>query len=163
MKVRMRFEKGRRAQSNEEDEEIDDDEFLETDQYTPKWVTFREDRILRARCPITMFLIHAFADKAIEGFASRNDIYNIRVPADSQSVAFSIASSCRNTPIFWAIDMNGQVSTTKTLKYYWVNKAYRALGARAHFKDALGRYNIRRGTANAMNGNHTSFHHFYYC
>ncbi len=58
----------------------------------------------------------------------------------------------KNTPIFRMIDRNGKVSDTRALTHKCFHHDLASAGQRFGFKDQLKPYDIRRGTANDVDG-----------
>lgn len=141
LKVRFRYEKGQRDQGN-------------PDNPKHKWVTFREDRICRGRCPVTHFLGLAFADNAFIELKSPDDLYKLELGASTSNAAIELKfkDSVEDILIFRHCTTNGQISPTQAMTYNVTAKELGELALRAGFRDWLRLYSLRRGAANAFEG-----------
>lgn len=146
LKVRFRYEKGKR-QGEKKDGENEDDE---TSQY--KWVTFHEDRLHRGRCPVAHFLGLAYADNAFADSENPSDLRYLYVPSHKNSISFEIKEAKKNIPIFRECQQDGTISEKSALSYNTLAYELVELGYRVGFRDLLKPTNLRRGTANAANG-----------
>lgn len=140
LKLRFRYEKQKRALS-------DNDDKVEY-----KWVTFREDRACRGRCPVTHFLGLAIADKIFTEVEDYSDLQYIRVPKGSHSVHLEIRASKKNIPVFRHCNSDGSISENRAMSYNDLSRSLAELGYRAKLRDILRAYNLRRGTANRVEG-----------
>jgi hypothetical protein len=141
LKVCFRFEKGNRAT---QDNPHGKKEF--------KWITFHEDRSCRGRCPITHFLGLAFADDVFEALQEPADLHRLQIGNHKKSLLFKIKDSKRQQPVFRFCKPNGEVSNDRILSHNELAFDLIELGYRAGFQDKLRAYNLRRGAANAVDG-----------
>lgn len=117
-----------------------------------KWVTFREDRACRGRCPITHFLGLAFADDAFLDLRKPSDLEYLRVPGCKHSVALTFKDDKLNVPLFRRCERDGRISDHRAMTYNELSRELVFLGIRVGFLGALRPYNLRRGTANSVDG-----------
>jgi hypothetical protein len=139
LKVRFRYEKGKRALG------VDDDGALY------KWVIFREDRKCRGRCLVTHFLGLTFADDAFLDLRKPSDLEYLRVPSHKHSVPLEFKDSKKNIPLFRSFKRDGSISNYRAITYDELARELALLGIRTGFLGVLRAYNLRRGTANSVN------------
>ena len=109
----------------------------------------RSDPIL---CPVMNLLALAFADDAFECLRSPQDLMILKVPAQRQSLELKWKDVMLDEFVFRASDPN-QVITSKPLSYNSYRYNLREAGVKAGFPDNLTPYALRRGGANAIEGN----------
>lgn len=141
LKVRFRYEKRRRAPNGIEDDGI-----------PYKWVTFREDRSCRGRCPVTHFLGLAFADDAFADLRKPEDLHYLRVPGRKHSMSLKFKDNHLNMPLFRHCERDGRISDHRAMTYNELARDLVLLGIRVGFLGTLRPYNLRRGTANSVDG-----------
>jgi hypothetical protein len=141
LKVCFRFEKGNRATRRNPHGKK---EF--------KWITLHEDRSCRGRCPITHFLGLAFADDVFEALKEPADLHRLHIGNHKNSLLFKIKDSKQDQPVFRSCRPNGEISNNRILSHNDLAFDLAELGYRAGFQDKLRAYNLRRGTANAIDG-----------
>ena len=109
-----------------------------------------------AFCPITLFLSLAFADNAfLPNVESPADLLSKRVPTDMEALKFEWKPDVAKTPILRQSELhNGLIDTSpiKMLSFNSFNSDITNLGLNAGFPDAVVSYCIRRGVANAVDG-----------
>ena len=96
LKVRFRYEKRKRALRG-----VDDD-------CVPyKWVTFREDRACRGRCPVTHFLGLTFADDAFLDLKKPSNVQHLRILSNKHSINLDLKDSMKDIPLFCHCEKDG--------------------------------------------------------
>ncbi|KAL0631531.1 hypothetical protein Q9L58_009616, partial [Maublancomyces gigas] len=105
----------------------------------------RENSII---CPIFDFITIAFLDRAFEDVKSPEELYQLRVPHSSDTLQIPFRTDILDMPI--CRDANGESLTFNSLDYM-IKQAGRCAGFRA----SPSCYWLRRGTANALDGNAT--------
>jgi hypothetical protein len=139
--IQFRFEKGKRLKAGEADDSVD-----------AKWVTFREDRVCRGRCPVTHFLGLAFADEVFTSLRDPSQLQYLHMDKHKKSMPFRIRDSKKDLLVFRNTTPDGSISQDRALPYNKFAFELAQLGFRVGFKDILRSYNLRRGTANALEG-----------
>jgi hypothetical protein len=144
LNVCLRYEKGKRESDVDVGSGAHD-----------KWVTFHEDRVHRGRCLVHHFHGLAFADNAFEDLESPSDYQHLYVPAHKNSISFRIKDTMQDVPIFRECLRDGALSEDRAMSYNRFAYQLAELCFRVGFRDVLRPTNLRRGTANAANGDTT--------
>ncbi|KAI9785817.1 MAG: hypothetical protein M1816_008209 [Peltula sp. TS41687] len=110
-----------------------------------------------AFCPIIHFLAIAFADNAFdsEKISKPEDIYNLQVPTNLNSIQIKWKPDMQDKPIFRRATRTAdgiRISLDKALAYDTCNKNLKRLGRSAGFSDNVTLYCLRRGVANVVDG-----------
>jgi hypothetical protein len=116
----------------------------------------RDDNL--ALCPVSHFLALAFADDAFDASEIRSpeDVYRIPVPSYRNSYQIKWKSQILDVPIFRRTDRHQFgvfISSDRALQYDAFNQLCQRLGRHAGLEDPFTPYCIRRGVANAIDGN----------
>jgi len=114
-----------------------------------KWVTFREDRFCRGRCPVSHFLALAFADDV---FDDMKHAYQVNYLTYDPSLPLTIKDSKKDMPIFRHCNRDGTIDPHRAMNYNETAAMIMELGIRIGLRDILRLYNLRRGTANEIDG-----------
>ena len=139
LKVRFRYEKGNRDQGGSDDMEY-------------KWVTFREDRICRGRCPVTHFFGIAFADEVFLDLKGAHEIKHFRSPGRGKSYHLKFKESKKDMVVFRHCNRDGAIDPRRAMNYDETSREVLECRIRLGFRDPLRLYNLRRGTANKVEG-----------
>jgi hypothetical protein len=139
LKVRFRYEKGNRDQGGSDDVEY-------------KWVTFREDRTCRGRCPVTHFLGIAFADEVFADLKEAHQLRHFRPPGRDASYHLKFKESKKDMPVFRHCNRDGTIDPHRAMNYDETAREVLEWGIRLGFRDPVRLYNLRRGTANEVEG-----------
>lgn len=146
LKVRFRYEKGKRALNGVNDDGV-----------PYKWITFREDRTCRGRCPVTHFLGLAFADDAFLDLRKPSDLQYLRIShrrilSHKRCIPLKFKGEKMNMPLFRRCEKDGSISDHRAMTYNELARDLVLLGIRIGFLGVLRAYNLRRGTANSVDG-----------
>jgi hypothetical protein len=114
-------------------------------------MTFKENRERPLLCPITAFMALAFADNAFKDFCSPKHLLSHKLKTDSLSLEITFKSEVLQTPVFRMAEGH-QISTARAWTCYSSAHALGSLSIRAGFPVQVVPYDVRRGSANILNG-----------
>ncbi|KAH8595168.1 hypothetical protein B0O99DRAFT_687011 [Bisporella sp. PMI_857] len=140
LKVRFRYEKGNRDQGGNDHEEY-------------KWVALREDRICRGRCPVSHFLGLAFADDIFVDLRKPGELKYLKSLGNNEGLHFRFKKTKQDMLIFRHCKKDNSIDPELSYNYNEASRDVAELGIRLGFRETLRMYNLRRGTANAIDGN----------
>lgn len=141
--MRFRYEKGNRDKAGE----------LENNEH--KWVALREDRNCRGRCPVTHFLALAFSDDVFLELKNPTELRKMSYGASlsrDECIPIRFQESKKKMLVFRHCKYDGTISSSRAMTYNVTAKECGEVGIRAGFRAWFRLYNLRRGTANAIDG-----------
>jgi hypothetical protein len=96
-------------------------------------------------CPVTSFLALAFADNAFVSIKSRSDIESLKLDDGEDIRIFPFKAEMRDKPFL--VTRRGGIMPYSS---WWYN--LKSLSLRAGYVQYIRPYDIRRGTANKLDG-----------
>lgn len=103
--------------------------------------------------PITLFLALAFADNAFEGDITLETLVEKQRSQTCGARWFKWKPSVSEKPVIRQCAHNSMVSETRGMTYDTLLKEFHHILRRSGFLVKVSLYGIRRGAANALNGN----------
>lgn len=101
---------------------------------------------------MTHFLGLAFADDAFLDLRKPSELERLRIPSHKHSLPLEFKDSKKNMPLFRAIEKDDSISNYRAMTYNELARELALLGIRTGFLGLLRAYNLRRGTANSVDG-----------